>query len=217
MEVTNTPTTPVSPTVPASSGASALSADFETFLVMLTAQMKNQDPLNPLDSQDFATQLATFSGVEQQVQTNDLLAALSSQFTTSNLADMAGWVGMEARLAVPAQFTGAPIEIVPNPPIFADSTELVVYNSTGEELQRISIPVGDEPFEWAGVDDAGVPFEPGEYSFSIVAYSDGEVIDEAIPEIFARVGEVRLINGQPLVVLEGGELYPTGLVRGLRQ
>ena len=39
----------------------ALSSDFETFLVMLTAQMENQDPLNPLDSQDFAIQLATFS------------------------------------------------------------------------------------------------------------------------------------------------------------
>ena len=43
---------------------SAISSDFETFLKMLTAQMENQDPLNPLDSQDFATQLATFSGVE---------------------------------------------------------------------------------------------------------------------------------------------------------
>jgi len=216
MEVTNTPATQFSPNIPATANASALSSDFETFLVMLTAQMKNQDSLNPLDSQDFATQLATFSGVEQQVQTNDLLAALSSQFTTSNLADMAGWVGMEARLAVPAQFTGEPIEIVPNPPVFADSTELVVYSSEGEELQRISIPVGDDPFEWAGVDDAGVPYQAGEYSFSIVAYSNGEVIDESIPEIFARVEEVRLINGQPLVVLEGGELYPSGLVRGLR-
>jgi len=91
-----------------------IGADFETFLVMLTAQMKNQDPLNPMDSQDFATQLATFSGVEQQVKTNDQLAALASQFATSNLGEMAGWVGMNARIAIPGDFDGTPIEIVPN-------------------------------------------------------------------------------------------------------
>ncbi len=194
----------------------ALNSDFETFLVMLTAQMKNQDPLNPLDSQDFATQLATFSGVEQQVRTNDLLSALATQFTSSGLAEMAGWVGMEARMAVPAQFEGAPIEVVPNPPIFADRTELVVWDSAGNEVQRIDIPVGDEPVQWTGMNDDGSVLDDGEYSFGVIAYSNDEVIDEAVPEIFAMVSEVRTINGQPLVVLEGGQLYPVGLVRGLR-
>ena len=218
MDVSTTQTTGVLSVPSTSTGTSetAISADFETFLVMLTAQMKNQDPLNPLDSQDFATQLATFSGVEQQVQTNDLLTALTSQFATSNLADMAGWVGMEARLAVPAQFTGSPVEIVANPPVFADRTELVVYDSTGNERQRLQIPVSDAPVLWAGTDESGTPFPSGEYSFEVVAYSNGEVIDEAIPEIFTRVEEVRLVNGQPLVVTEGGELYTTDLVRGLR-
>ena len=56
-----------------------VSSDFETFLKMLTVQMQNQDPLNPVDSSDYAIQLATFSGVEQQVKTNDLLASLGQQ------------------------------------------------------------------------------------------------------------------------------------------
>ena len=43
-----------------------INSDFETFLKMLTAQMENQDPLNPIESSDYAVQLATFSGVEQQ-------------------------------------------------------------------------------------------------------------------------------------------------------
>lgn len=194
----------------------AIGADFETFLVMLTAQMKNQDPLNPLDSQDFATQLATFSGVEQQVKTNDLLAAFSSQFATSNLGEMAGWVGMQARMAIPGDFDGTPIEIVPNPPVFADKVELVVWDSGGTERQRITLPTGDDPFQWAGVDDAGQPFEDGEYSFGIVSYSGGEIIDEATPEIFAEISEVRTINGQAIVALDSGALYPSTLVRGLR-
>lgn len=195
---------------------SKIGADFETFLVMLTAQMKNQDPLNPMDSQDFATQLATFSGVEQQVKTNDLLAAFTSQFATSNLGEMAGWVGMQARMAIPGDFDGTPIEIVPNPPVFADKVELVVWDSGGTERQRVTLPTGDDPFQWAGVDDAGQPFEDGEYSFGIVSYSGGEVIDEATPEIFAEISEVRTINGQAIVALDSGALYPAGLVRGLR-
>ena len=51
----------------------AVSADFDTFLKMMTTQMKNQDPTKPIDSADYAVQLATFSGVEQQTKTNQLL------------------------------------------------------------------------------------------------------------------------------------------------
>ncbi len=195
---------------------SAINADFETFLVMLTAQMKNQDPLNPVDSQDFATQLATFSGVEQQVKTNDLLANLESQFASSNLGEMAGWVGMQARMAIPVQFSGTPVEIVPNPPVFADRVELVVWNAAGVEQSRTTIPANDTPVEWAGVGENGQALPSGEYSFGIVSYSNGEVIDEAVPEIFVEIGEVRSMDGQALVALKSGELYPADLVRGLR-
>lgn len=59
--------------------ATAIASDFETFLRMLTTQLENQDPLEPVASQDLAVQLATFSGVEQQTQTNSLLEDLGSQ------------------------------------------------------------------------------------------------------------------------------------------
>ncbi|MEM9581634.1 MAG: flagellar hook capping FlgD N-terminal domain-containing protein [Pseudomonadota bacterium] len=216
MDVTNTLAPTASVDTKKDTGKPSISADFETFLKMLTAQMKNQDPLNPLNSQDFATQLATFSGVEQQVRTNDLLTSLQSQFTSSNLGEMSGWVGMEARMAVPAQFDGTPIEIVPNPPVFADRTELVVWDGNGVERQRLSIPVGDDPYQWAGVSGSGQPFEDGEYSFGIVAYANDEVIDESVPETFVNVKEVRSIDGEALVMVEGGALYPATLVRGLR-
>ena len=52
------------------------SSDFTTFLKLLTAQLRNQDPLKPLDSTEFVAQLATFSSVEQQVKTNDTLATI---------------------------------------------------------------------------------------------------------------------------------------------
>lgn len=70
---TATPTAPETPTVQ--------SEELTQFLSLLTAQVRNQDPLEPLDSTAFVEQLATFSALEQQVQTNnhlaDILAALS--------------------------------------------------------------------------------------------------------------------------------------------
>ena len=59
-------------TAGSSTSTGGISSDFNTFLRMLTVQMQNQDPLNPIDSADYAVQLATFSGVEQQVRTNQL-------------------------------------------------------------------------------------------------------------------------------------------------
>ena len=90
---------PTGPTPAAGGTVAPINSDFEMFLQMLTAQMKYQDPLNPVDSTDYATQLATFSGVEQAVLTNDLLKSLSSEMNAGGLADMAAWVGKDARAA----------------------------------------------------------------------------------------------------------------------
>jgi flagellar basal-body rod modification protein FlgD len=194
----------------------AISSDFETFIKMLTAQMENQDPLNPLDSQDFATQLATFSGVEQQVKTNDLLAALGSQMQLSGLGEMAGWVGMEARIGAPAHFDGSPIEVIPNPPAFSDSAELVVYDQNDLEVDRLPIPVSDEAVFWMGAAQDGSPLEIGTYSFSVEAKSNGKVIDAHTPDVFAEIHEVRLVDGSAVIVLEGGAIHTASAVSGLR-
>ena len=146
MEVTQTTTAAAQTTAPAvASSTSAISSDFETFLRMLTVQMQNQDPLNPVDSSDYAVQLATFSGVEQAVLTNDLLASLTAQMNSSGLADMANWVGKEARAAAPAYFDGTPINITPNPSVIADRAEIVVRNVSGAEVQRCLLYTSPSP------------------------------------------------------------------------
>ncbi|WP_262423038.1 flagellar hook capping FlgD N-terminal domain-containing protein [Brevundimonas denitrificans] len=60
-------------------GSQMMASNFETFLLLLTAQLKNQDPLSPLDSNEFTGQLTQMAGVEQQLLTNDLLTALLEQ------------------------------------------------------------------------------------------------------------------------------------------
>ena len=59
---------------PDGGSANEMAGDFETFLKLLTAQLRNQDPLQPMDSTEFVAQLASFSAVEQQVRANDRLA-----------------------------------------------------------------------------------------------------------------------------------------------
>lgn len=64
------------PSAPSAITASQTTEEFSQFLELLVAQVENQDPLEPLDSTAFVEQLATFSSLEQQVQTNDLLSSI---------------------------------------------------------------------------------------------------------------------------------------------
>ena len=81
MDITTPATTTPSAaalTLPSADQSSVLSSDFETFIRMLTTQAKYQDPLEPIDSSEYAAQLAQFSMVEQQVKSNDILAQLAT-------------------------------------------------------------------------------------------------------------------------------------------
>ncbi len=197
--------------------ASAITSDFETFLKMLTAQIQNQDPLQPTPSDEFAVQLATFSSVEQQVQTNDLLQALSTQFSAMGMAEFATWVGMEGRAAAPAQFNGAPITLSPNPDRIADSAELVVRNADGREVERTSIPVSTDPIQWAGVDANGNPYPDGAYSFELVSFSEGSPIASDDVEVYGRIVEARGEGGRTVLVFDSGAIVPANDVTALRQ
>ena len=201
---------------PKPSTKTALTSDFETFLKMLTAQAKNQDPLEPLDSTEYASQLAQFSMVEQQVQTNDSLAALSGLFGTSNMASLAGWVGMEARAATPMYFDGTPITLSPKPAALADEVYLVVSDASGKEVQRLQLPVSSEPVQWAGVGAGGVPLANGVYSFSVESYGQDKLILEEPAEVYGRITEAQIQGNEVVLVLEGGQTILSSKVTALR-
>lgn len=194
-----------------------LASDFETFLKMLTAQAKYQDPLEPIDSSEYAAQLAQFSMVEQQVLSNDLLTALTAQLGSGNMAQMANWIGMEARTTAAVQFDGSPISITPNPAAVSDEVFLVVYDTNGREVQRNALPVSAEPVEWAGVSDDGTPFEKGLYRFEVESHAKGELLLSDPAETYARITEARTQAGQTMLVLEGGTTILASDVSGLRE
>jgi flagellar basal-body rod modification protein FlgD len=200
---------------PATSGA--INADFDTFLKMMTTQLKNQDPLDPIDSADFAVQLATFSGVEQQVVTNDLLTRMMAQMGLSGLSDMASWIGQQVRAAVPVLFDGSPITISPNPAVLADRAELIVRDADGAEVQRLNIPVSSEPLEWAGVTTDGGPLPRGLYTFEVASYAREALLAQETADVYSTVTEVRAENGASILILEGGVAVSAANVSAIRQ
>ena len=195
---------------------SALSSDFETFLRMLTAQMEYQDPLNPLQSTDFAVQLATFSGVEQQVRTNDLLTGLSAKLATSGMAQLASWIGTEIRTEGEIFFDGSPVELLPNPKQGADTAFLIVRDAAGNVVARNHMPPSQQPLTWAGVDPTGMPYPPGLYRFEVESQLQGDVIGTTPVEHYALVKEVRNEAAGPVLVMGGGATVPIDAVLSVR-
>lgn len=210
-------TTSVTSTTSATADAERLiSSDFETFLKMMTAQVQNQDPLNPMDSSEYASQLATFSSVEQQVLTNDLLRNLGDMLGGNALQQYGSWVGMDALARVPAEFTGNPIVIRPDYEPNADSAIVAVRNSAGEVVQRLSIPVGQEEVLWAGYDDQQNALPDDVYRFEIESYQNGELTGTTLASVYTRVEEIRNQGTSVVVRLAGGIEVESTQVNGLR-
>lgn len=215
--VTSATTATTTSTASSASSSTVISSDFETFLKMLTTQMENQDPLNPMDSADFALQLATFSGVEQQVLTNDLLGSLSTQFGLMGMTQLAGWVGMEARVAAPVYFDDAPVTLAPNPVSGADSAVLVGYDADGTEVYRKSISVTADTVEWNGTDTNGNALPAGLYSFELESYNNGTLLSTDTTEVYSRIVEAQGTSDGTVLVLKGGTTVTTDAITALRE
>ena len=216
MDVTSATSAPAATAPPAT--PPKITSDFNTFLRMLTVQMQNQDPLKPIDSADYAVQLATFSGVEQQVRTNQLLAEMQGKFQQLGMSEMASWIGKEARSAAPVRYDGAPVTLSPNPAVGADRAVLVVNDMQGNLLSREEIPVSAEPYQWLGAGMDGAPLPPGTYSLALESLSGERVISTTPFEHYARVIEAKGGGtGGTRLVLEGGIEVPASDVTALRE
>ena len=200
----------------ADEAASLINADFQAFLQLLTAQMENQDPLNPMSSEDLATQLATFSGVEQQVRTNQLLEDMVSGSQLSNIGQIAGWIGLEARADMPVYYDGDPVSLTLDPPNAADRVMLVVTNEDGLEVRRIQVDATDEPMTFLGTDGNGTDLPEGIYNFTMEAYQGDQLIETSGAQVYADVREVFSRGSETWVTLAGGVQVNSANVQGVR-
>ena len=210
-----TPVTTATATASAQKTADAgvkLNADFNQFLTLLTTQLQNQDPLNPMDSTEFTNQLVNFSGVEQQINTNQKLdSLLALQLNTASNVGL-GYVGMDVT------YTSAEISYDGSTPgtinysLASDATTLKVniYNEAGEIVRSMDGGKASgtgQKVVWDGKDDNGNTLPAGTYGINIAA---ADANGKAITASTAVTGNVRGIETQngSLYLLVGDRAVP---------
>lgn len=198
---------------------SAAAADFNSFLTLLTAQLRNQDPLTPLDSTQFVEQLASFSAVEQQIQTNTLLEQFVQGFGQNGLADQASqWIGRTVEAAPDSiVFRGDPVEILAPAASTAAERRIVIRDDSGREVFSQPIPSTATAFEWPGVDNGGLIAPLGAYQATIEtsrADDNAPIVEPA--RVASRVTEARLVDGVVRLFLENGASVDPARIAAVR-
>ena len=167
----------------------------EDFLSLMTAQLRNQDPMKPLDSTEFVAQLAQFGTVSgvQSMQTS--LANLTESLRSAQALQGTSLVGRD--VLAPAQSVtvaaGSTVRGALDLPVGTASVQLAVKDSSGQVVRNMTLPPGSGTleFEWDGLDGQGVPVPSGTYQINAVANVGGK--NESLPVLLAgRVSSVTI-------------------------
>lgn len=210
-----------SPTQTTSSNASLSSTvdmneQFNTFIKLLTAQMRNQDPLNPSDSTQFVEQLATFSTLEQQVRSNDTLETISSLINDLNSMVASDWLGQSVTVAsawVP--YSGETVEYGFDAPVDYDQAALTVKDSNGNIVWMEQLENGSDTYIWNGqLNDGSTAPVDSLYQFGIELFEDGIFVGSVPPLVKTTVTDVAAENGKIMI---GTEMKLTANVDQVRK
>ena len=190
-------------------GGSMMASNFETFLALLTAQLKNQDPLSPMDSTQFTQQLVQMTGVEQQLLTNDLLEKLVSN-TGSGISTAVSLIGKEVRADSDlGALSGGKAEWVYKLDRAASDVKIEVLDSKGRIVQTIAPTdnaAGEHTFKWDGKTAAGSTAADGVYSLRVTAKdSSGSDVPTGIVAQGVVTG-VQQVDGQTVVTINGAQI-----------
>lgn len=185
--------------------AKQLGSDLNRFLTLLVTQLQNQDPLDPLDTNEFTSQLVQFASVEQQIYQNknlEQLLAVEKSLQTSAIVDYLGTIA-EVRSKDLALENGQALATYSmNEPVAAATITVknaqgnVVHMATGETA------AGTHAFTWNGVDESGRRLPDGRYTLDVSTKRQDGTPAEVAVTTFGRVtagsadgGEVTLYLG----------------------
>jgi len=195
---------------------SAANSDFDSFLRLLTAQLRNQDPLQPIDSTEFVAQLASFSTVEQLIGTNERLDSLLARGSAADTAALAGWIGREVT-ATDGRFraTGEPRRFtVPAIPE-AERLDAVVRRSDGGEVARFAVAVpSGETAVWDGRDAFGATLVDVDLTLEIEGFVGRDVVARRSGGVLREITGILGTEAGPVIELaDGGVLRPDQIGR----
>jgi flagellar basal-body rod modification protein FlgD len=191
-----------------------LSDNFDTFLKLLTAQLANQDPLEPMDSNKFTEQLVAYSQVEQQIRTNEQLEGMLVQ----NQASTVSYLGKTARIETTrASHTGDGAQWSYSFPEPVERVRLSVRDSAGREVFAANGETGggEKTFNWAGLTTNGNVAPKGDYQLFVQAVNPngGGVTAQVSTE--QRITGVSFNADGPLFQTASGDI-PLDAIRSLR-
>jgi flagellar basal-body rod modification protein FlgD len=209
---TNTAT---SSTSSSTSSNTTIANNFQTFLTLLTTQLQNQNPLDPLDTNQFTSQLVQFASVEQQLRQNDQLATLinieKTAQSTAALAYVGNIVAVDGSKA-PYDGSNSATWTLKAP---KDTTATItITNAAGQTVFSGSYAVqqGNATFAWDGKGNDGTQWPAGTYTLN-ASGKDSAGNNVAIPtEILGVVDSVDLTASPPLLSI-GGQSYTTDQIK----
>lgn len=190
-----------------------ISSDFETFLRMLTTQIQNQDPLSPMEADQFASQLAAFSMVEQQTLTNQKLEAMVQAVSNGSMAEYSSLVGRVAVHDAAFQFTGNSVDFeIDGVP---DNSKLVILDNRNVVIAERAVTLGQTRVLWegTGTDDRIAPL--GNYSAELRRISDDLKLGARVSTA-ASVEEVHFTSGGVDLLLADGTVISERQVLRIR-
>ena len=187
----------------------------DDFLQLLVTKLQYQDPMKPMEDQDFVAQLAQFSSLEQMNNIADGISTSNEwdflQMQSINNMMAAGLVGKE----VTASYSGIYFDGHGEPTIayetteFADRVELVIKDSSGSIVNKITkedLPPGVNSFKWDGKDSFGNRVSEGSYTVEINAFgADGSSFKPSL-SIVGTVSEIRYREGAAYLLVNGTEI-----------
>ncbi|GHF22638.1 flagellar hook assembly protein [Kordiimonas sediminis] len=205
----------------AGNSAQTLAGNFDTFLTLLTSQLQNQDPMDPMKSNEFTQQLVQFAGVEQQIQQNQNLESISKLLAQQHVTNVSNYLGHKAVIPadrIETDGKGGTWEY--DLPLAADDVKLEILDSDGNVVYEGfgSGKYGTNTFNWDGTNsNTGEKVESGQYSLKVTASTTDDQNKEVpiYADVFVHgtIEELRLIGTEPVFKVGGHEVTQAGIVR----
>jgi len=200
----------------------ALNQNFDQFLKLLTTQLQNQDPLSPMDSTQFTNQLVAFSGVEQQLKTNDSLGKLLTMQTLNMTALGVSFIGKDVQVAGDKFTTttaGAPAALAYSLPAAASAGTISVQDANGNTVytQASELGAGSHAFNWDGKDQDGNAAPAGTYTLVVGAQDADKNALNVTTYVPGHVSGLQTADDGTLLLNVGDQTVPMTDVRQISE
>lgn len=182
----------------------SIAENFDTFLSLLTTQLKNQNPLDPLDTNQFTQQLVQFTGVEQQLKTNDFLKSLMLSSQTSMASQAVSFVGKEVTASTTqSQLANGKASWVFNVEGNAPKATITIKDENGNTVltKQASLSSGETRFDWDGVDNTGSQLTSGTYQINVDARDANGNYVKTTTQTTGTVDSVDFSGSEPYLII----------------